>query len=92
LAVRFAANDHGAQSIRLEVPVERFRDARDMPPPGRVVGEGLLDTIAGVVEWAHLRRPVSITRGVRRFRSVEEATAARCAEDLAHMRALARDR
>lgn len=74
------------------MPVERFRDARDMPPPGRVVGAELLDTIAGVWEWAHLRRPASIARGVRRFRSVEEAAAARYAEDLAHMRALARER
>ena len=74
------------------MPVERFRDARDMPPPARVEGERLLDTIAGVWEWAHLRGPTSIERGVRRFRSIEEAAAARHEADVARMRALARGR
>lgn len=68
--------------------VERFRDARDMPPLGRVVGPGLLDTIAGVWEWAHVRQPPAIERGVRRFRTIEEASAARRAAEVARMRAL----
>ncbi len=74
------------------MPVERFRDARDMPPPARVVGERLLDTIAGVWEWAHLCRPAPIERAVRRFRTIEEAAAARYEAEIANVRALARER
>ena len=74
------------------MPVERFRDARDMPPPTRVVGERLLDTIAGVWDWAHLVRPAPTERGVRRFRTIEEAAADRHEAEIAHMRELARER
>lgn len=49
----------------------------------------MLQAIAGVWDWAHLRHPGSIERGVRRFRSIEDAQAARRAEEVAQVRALA---
>ena len=59
------------------MPVERYRDVRDMPPLPRPVGAELLRSIAAVWERAHLRAPPDIPAGVERFRSLEEAQAAR---------------
>lgn len=59
------------------MPVQKFRDARDMPRPPRVTGDDLAGRIAAV--WA---RAASLTTlgyppGVYRFRSIEEAQQAR---------------
>jgi hypothetical protein len=59
------------------LPVQRYRDVRDMPPLPRPTGAELLRAIAAVWERAHLRAPADIPVGVERFRSLDDAQAAR---------------
>jgi len=57
--------------------VERYRDVSEMPRPPRPAPEQLLAAIAAVWERAHLRLRPDVPRGVSRFRTLEEAQAAR---------------
>ena len=66
--------------------VERYRDARDIPPVPRPSKDDLVRTIAAVWERAHLRGLPDIPRGVARFRSLEQADEARRAWDRARVR------
>lgn len=70
------------------MPVEKFRDARDMPRPPRVEPEALVDAMTAVCDWARLHGPREILRGVQKFRTLEAAQAARAKEDREWMRAL----
>jgi hypothetical protein len=57
--------------------IERYRDVRDMPRPPRPSGADLLHCIAAVWERAHVRGPPDIPVGLRKFRTLEDAQAAR---------------
>lgn len=68
------------------MPVRRYHDVSEMP---RVAGASiapLLDRIAAAWERAHPYGKVPLLRGVRRFRSIEEAQATRRAATIARMR------
>jgi hypothetical protein len=62
-----------------DVPVTKYRSVADMPRPARVTdGASLLACIRAV--WgraARLAPPPVVPRGVARFRTIEEANAAR---------------
>ena len=68
------------------MPVERYRDVRDMPRPPRVSGANLVKAIAAAWERAHIRVKPDIPRGVAKYRSLQEAQQAR------HQRAMKRVR
>jgi hypothetical protein len=59
------------------MPIRRYRDVSEMPPPPRPTGADLAERIRQVwsraASLAHLDPP----RGVQRFRSLEEAQEAR---------------
>jgi hypothetical protein len=61
------------------MPVTRHRDVADMPPPKRA--ESALEGLAAACASSELTAAIGVTRvgprGVRRFRSVEEADAQR---------------
>jgi hypothetical protein len=61
------------------MPVSRHRDVADMPPPERAASA--LAGLAAACESSELTAAIGVTRigprGVRRFRSVEEADAQR---------------
>jgi len=61
------------------MPVTRHRDVADMPPPERAASA--LAGLAAACESSELTAVIGVTRigprGVRRFRSVEEAHAHR---------------
>jgi hypothetical protein len=63
--------------MRTEVPVSKYRSVEQMPPTPRVSDDELVERITAL--WSRARRyaPLSIVPGVQRFRSVEEASAAR---------------
>lgn len=68
--------------------VTKYRSVEEMPRPGRAENDRLLARIRAVWERARaLAPPRELRRGVRRFRSLEEANAAQSAETLERMRA-----
>lgn len=70
------------------MPVEKYRSVEDMPRPARIVGDDLPAHIRALFRRARLLSPPAlITRGVQRFRSIEEANAARERETIARMKA-----
>jgi hypothetical protein len=70
------------------MPVERYRDLREMPSPPRAAGSVLLRRIAAVWERAHLRAGPDIPVGLARYRDLEQAQAARRARTAARARRL----
>lgn len=70
------------------MPIERYRDISEMPRPPRPSPERLLEAIAATWERAQLRGAPDFFRGVQRFRSLEEAQAARQKRTIAHLRRL----
>lgn len=72
------------------MPVQRYRDVADMPPPSRGDPKDPA-TYARIRELWHAsmsRMPPLFAPGVYRYRSVEEADAAREAALIARMRAM----
>jgi hypothetical protein len=67
--------------------VHRYRSVAEMPPPKRAQGD-LLERIRAVWKRAFQLAPPAPPRGVRRFKTIEEANAAREADVIARMRAL----
>ncbi len=59
------------------MPVTRYRDVRDMPPPPRPRGEELAERIHEVMARAARLAGAGYPPGVSRFRTLEEAQAAR---------------
>jgi hypothetical protein len=60
------------------MPVQKFRSVEEMPRPERVVAPDLADRIRALWRRARLLSPPApMKRGVTRFRSIEEANAAR---------------
>lgn len=59
------------------MPVEKFKSASDMPRPGVVTDEHLIERIRALWNRAFTLCPPSFSRGVSRFRSVELANEAR---------------
>lgn len=59
------------------MPVEKYRDVSDMPAPPRADEEELVRRIREVWERAVALAGPPRWRGVQRFRSLEEAQAAR---------------
>jgi hypothetical protein len=59
------------------MPIERYRSAFDQPRPPRAPPSELMARIAAAWERAHLRFSPDPPRGVRRFRSLDEAQAER---------------
>lgn len=58
--------------------IERYRDISEVPSPDRVTKvEDRLTRIAAAWHRAQIRGPVEFPRGVRRFRTLEEAQEAR---------------
>ena len=68
------------------MPVTRYRDVSEMPPPPRITGEDLADRIRAVLSRAVELASLEPLPGVRRFRSIEEAQEARARETIARMR------
>jgi len=69
------------------MPVRKYRSVEDMPPPP-ASSAALVDRIRAVWERARLLAPPpAIPRGVARFRTIEEANAARDGATLQRMRA-----
>lgn len=68
--------------------VQKFRSVSDMPRPERARGADVIRRIR--VLWRRARvlaPPVVVPRGVTRFRSIEDANAARDAATILRMRA-----
>ncbi|MFH1464132.1 MAG: hypothetical protein ABIO70_07085 [Pseudomonadota bacterium] len=59
------------------MPVTRYRDVSEMPPPPRAKPEELTRRIRSLWRRVVAFAPPSFPRGVQRFRSIEEAQAAR---------------
>ena len=59
------------------MPVSKYRSVEQMPPAPRASDDELAERITAA--WSRARRyaPLSIVPGVQRFRSVEDANAAR---------------
>lgn len=68
--------------------LSKYRDAVDMPPPPRVQGADLADRIRALWARAFAFCPLDPPRGVQRFRSIEEAGAARDRATTLRMRQL----
>jgi hypothetical protein len=70
-----------------DVPVQKFRDVAAMPRPPRAPNGTLEERIGALWErTAELLSP-RVIRGVQRFRSIEEANAARDLATIERMRA-----
>ena len=72
------------------MPVYKYRSVEDMPRPPRASGEDLVQRIRAVWNRAALLCPPRPPRGVMRFRTIEEANAARDRATLERMRSTAR--
>ena len=59
------------------MPVTKYRSVADMPRPRSGRDESLVLRIRALWNRAFLLSPPAFPRGVRRFRSIEEANAAR---------------
>jgi len=70
------------------MPVERYRDVREMPSPPRPVGSALLRRIAAAWERAHVRVGPDIPVGLARYHDLEQAQAARQARTAERARRL----
>jgi len=70
------------------MPIERYRDASEMPRVPRSPPEELVERIAAAWELAHLRAGPDIPRGVTKFRSISEAQRARAERIQKRLRAL----
>jgi len=70
------------------VPVAKYRHVEQMPPTPRA-GDGELAARITTL-WRRARRfaPLSVVSGVRRFRTIEEANAARDDETVRRLRKL----
>ncbi len=70
------------------MPVQKYRSVEEMPRPERVPDDALLARIRAVMARARLFAPaLAMPRGVAKFRSIEEANAARDQATLERMRA-----
>lgn len=70
------------------MPVRKFRSVADMPRPEASGSATLVSRIRALWKRSRLMAPpVIITRGVARFRTIEEANAARTDATLRRMRA-----
>ena len=74
------------------MPVTKYRDVSEMPPPERVTGPDLAERIRRCWERARIMGGYARVRGVQRFRSVTEAQEARQQARIAHMRRLREER
>lgn len=68
--------------------VTKYRSVADMPPPERVTGDALVDRIRAVWERSRRLCPPAYTPGVQKFRSIEEAQAARARDERERVRAI----
>ncbi|MBX3272227.1 MAG: hypothetical protein KF729_18325 [Sandaracinaceae bacterium] len=69
------------------MPVTKYRSVQEMPRPERVADAELLARIRAVMARARLfAPPLTAPRGVTKFRSIEEADAAREAQTIERMR------
>lgn len=68
------------------MPVTKYRSAAEMPALPRSSDDELIARIRASWTRAFLLSPRSMPRGVRRFRSIEEANADRERETLRRMR------
>lgn len=75
-------------TTRGAMPVERYRDVVQMPPPPRPKQEDLLAVIAAVWQRAHLRLKPVVPRGVSKFPTIEAAQAQRRERNTLRIRAL----
>lgn len=66
--------------------VTKYRDAQDMPPVPLPGAETLTARIRALWARAHLLSPHAPPRGLQRFRSIEEANAARAQATVQRMR------
>ncbi len=69
------------------MPVTRYKDVADMPPPPRPTGPALIRRIREVMARAARMAGSGYPKGVHRFRTLEEAQAARQAVVKARVRA-----
>jgi hypothetical protein len=74
------------------MPVHKYRSVSDMPPPGRAEDPDLASRIRVLWARAFLLHPRAPHRGVRRFRTIAEANAARERDTLERMRRRPRPR
>lgn len=70
------------------MPVDRYRDVSEMPPPPRPPAEQLLQAIAAVWERAHISLPPEVPRGVHKYTSIEASQRHRRAWELDRIRRL----
>ncbi len=68
------------------MPVSKYRDVAEMPPPPRLSSSNLGAQIRAVWERAHLISPPEIVPGVVRFRTIEQSNEARETATLKQMR------
>lgn len=69
--------------------VTKYRSVADLPRPARVEGDVLPSRIRALWNRSVLLSPRDFPRGVTRFRSIEEANAARARATLERMRSRA---
>lgn len=69
--------------------VSKYRAVDDMPRPGIVSAHALVDRIRALWNRSFLLSPPDFPRGVTRFRSIEQAQAARVQVTLRRMRSRA---
>ena len=70
------------------MPVSRYRDVSEMPPPPRPSPEELLQAIAAAWEQAHIRLPPDVPRGLFKYHSLEAAQRDRNAWEIERIRQL----
>lgn len=69
------------------MPVTKYRSVEEMPSVMRVQGDALIPRIRALWNRSFLLSPPDYPKGVLRFRSIEEANAARDAHTARRMRA-----
>jgi hypothetical protein len=74
------------------MPVDRYRDVGDMPPPARLSGNELLQAMAAVWEQAHISLPPDFPRGLFKYPSLQAAQDDRHQREMERVRRLRRDR
>lgn len=68
------------------MPIEKYKRVEDMPSPALIYGPDLADRIRALWNRARILSPPDFKRGVTRFKSIEEAAAARMERTLERMR------
>ncbi len=68
------------------MPVQKYRSVSEMPAPPNAPGDRLAERIRALWNRAFLLSPPDFVRGVTRFKSIDEADAARTSNTVERMR------